>query len=136
MAAEKGSILFGNNISHEEWKSIMETMRKGRPAPGQSQYVLQQVIQQPNIELLNDEGSFCYQHVVGSGLIANGGFVGPGMWESSPGRISSMAHGGFGTVAMREEADQDKTVHTPHGVLSTLCRMDHGLPGSALIESR
>lgn len=129
-------ILFGKDLGHEEWQSIMGTMREGRPAPDQPQYVLQQVIQQPNIELLNDEGQFCHQHAVGSGLIADGVFVGPGMWKSSPGRISSMAHGGFGTVAMREEDDQDKKIHTPHGVLSTLCRMDHGLPGRALIESR
>lgn len=56
-----------------------ETMHHGRPAPDQPQYVLQQVIQQPNIELLNDKGSLCHQHVVGTGLFANGVFVGPGM---------------------------------------------------------
>ncbi|KAI2732198.1 hypothetical protein CBS147332_1337 [Penicillium roqueforti] len=88
-------ILFGDQVTQEEWVSLLQGMRDPRLKSGKTTYVVQKQIQQRIYDVLLEEdagvGNF---PLVGTFHITNGAFLGLGLWRSGPGRICALSRGG------------------------------------------
>ena len=92
----KGSgILFGDQVSQEEWMSILLDMRDPILKHGKTTYVVQKHIEQLeyNVLLGEEDGTGSFP-LVGTFHITNGAFLGLGLWRSGPGRICALSRGG------------------------------------------
>ncbi|CAG8909805.1 unnamed protein product [Penicillium egyptiacum] len=82
----KGSwILFGDQVTQEEWVSLLQGMRDPCLKDGKTTYVVQKRIEQRKYDVLLEEdagvGNF---PLVGTFHITNGAFIGLGLWRSGP----------------------------------------------------
>ncbi|KAJ5212483.1 uncharacterized protein N7498_004129 [Penicillium cinerascens] len=88
-------ILFGDQISHDEWLSILQSMRDPFLKDGETTYVVQTQVQQRRYDVLLEEekgiGNF---PLIGTFHITHGVFLGLGLWRSGPGRICALSRGG------------------------------------------
>ncbi|KAH1819186.1 hypothetical protein KXX35_002341 [Aspergillus fumigatus] len=88
-------ILFGDQISQDEWLSILQGMRDPFLENGKTTYVVQTQIQQRRYDVLLEEekgiGNF---PLIGTFHITHGVFLGLGLWRSGPGRICALSRGG------------------------------------------
>jgi hypothetical protein len=92
----KGSgILFGDQVTQEEWVSLLQGMRDPCLKHGETTYVVQKQIEQRKYDVLLEEdagvGNF---PLIGTFHITNGAFLGLGLWRSGPGRICALSRGG------------------------------------------
>ncbi|KAJ5144998.1 hypothetical protein N7448_002390 [Penicillium atrosanguineum] len=92
----KGSgILFGDQVTQEEWVSLLQGMRDPRLKHGKTTYVVQKEIEQQKYDVLLEEDAGVESFpLVGTFHITNGVFLGLGLWRSGPGRICALSRGG------------------------------------------
>ncbi|KAJ5773681.1 hypothetical protein N7457_008577 [Penicillium paradoxum] len=88
-------ILFGDQVTQEEWMSLLQGMQDPHLKHGKTTYVVQKQIQQLTYDVLLDEeagvGNF---PLIGTFHITHGTFLGLGLWRSGPGRICALSRGG------------------------------------------
>jgi hypothetical protein len=88
-------ILFGDQVTQEDWISLLQGMRDPRLKHGETTYVVQKEIKQRKYDVLLEEdiavGNF---PLIGTFHITNGTFLGLGLWRSGPGRICALSRGG------------------------------------------
>lgn len=88
-------ILFGDQVSQEDWLSILQDMRNPYIKEGKTTYVVQKLVEQRRYEvLLCEEADVEELPLVGTLNIINGVFLGLGIWRSGPGRLCALSRGG------------------------------------------
>jgi hypothetical protein len=90
-------ILFGDQVSADEWQSRLWALRSSSPASQleQTMYIVQRQIKQPVFNVLLREGEGLQRnYLIGTYHAVNGKYLGIGIWRSGPGRICAVSHGG------------------------------------------
>ena len=88
-------ILFGGDMSAEEWMSHLEKLQEPQLTPGGAKYVVQLRIRQPRVNvLLPGFRSLQHNYLVGTYMSIHGRFLGLGFWRTSPDRICAISRGG------------------------------------------
>ena len=86
-------IIFGRDLTAEQWKATITSLRK--PRPEKIQYVIQSLIQQPVFEMaLGEERGVQEDYLVGTYHAIDGSFGGLGVWRTGSGRLCSSENGG------------------------------------------
>lgn len=89
-------IVFGDEVTTEEWRAMLQGLQQPGLTPGQTSYIVQRQVQQPKYEVLLREGDGAqHNRLIGTYLSMNGQFLGIGVWRSGPGRICAVSHGGL-----------------------------------------
>ncbi|KAJ5644203.1 uncharacterized protein N7484_006710 [Penicillium longicatenatum] len=87
-------ILFGDEVSHCDWITILESMRYPKLSRGKTLYVVQRKVNQPYYDvLLGPELKTARCHMVGTYHAVNGEYLGLGTWRCSPGRLCAVSDG-------------------------------------------
>lgn len=87
--------LFGDQVSQEDWLSILQDMRHPYLKEGKATYVVQKLVEQRRYEVLLDEETDVEElALVGTFNIINGVFLGLGIWRCGPGRLCALSRGG------------------------------------------
>lgn len=88
-------ILFGDELSPEDWQTKLEGCQQATILPGQISYIVQRKIPQAVYDVYsrNSEESR-KMHLVGTYHVVNGRYLGLGAWRSSPARICAISRGG------------------------------------------
>ncbi|KAJ9316144.1 hypothetical protein C8Q69DRAFT_410191 [Paecilomyces variotii] len=88
-------ILFGDQLTHEEWMSALHHMQCPRLIPSRTTYVVQKRVEQRRYDVLFEENDGVQSFpLVGTFHIVHGSFLGLGLWRSGPGRICALSRGG------------------------------------------
>ncbi|KAK2818462.1 hypothetical protein FQN49_007879 [Arthroderma sp. PD_2] len=94
-------IIFGDEVSIEDWLEKLEQLRDPALVPGQTTYIVQpQVKQLVYSMVLGERHELQRNYLVGTYHSIHGQFVGIGMWRSNPGRICALATGGSWMVSV------------------------------------
>ncbi|KAI9932551.1 hypothetical protein ASPWEDRAFT_122758 [Aspergillus wentii DTO 134E9] len=88
-------ILFGDELSWQDWQTKLQTCQQATLAPGQMSYVVQRHIPQGvyDVCMKNDHEKKQMQ-MVGTYHVVNGRYLGIGTWRCSPARICAVSRGG------------------------------------------
>ena len=101
-------ILFGTDLTPDEWLSKLEGLRNPILVSGKDSYVIQRLVKQVKYDLLLRETDGLQRSpLVGTYLSIHGKFLGIGVWRSSPGRVCAISHGGAWTCSVTP-ADPDR----------------------------
>lgn len=88
-------IVFGDEVSEEDWQSMLQGLQTPALTPGLTSYIVQRQVQQPKYEvLLQEKDGVQHNRLIGTYLSVNGQFLGMGLWRSGPSRICAISHGG------------------------------------------
>ncbi|KAJ9301140.1 hypothetical protein DTO271G3_1275 [Paecilomyces variotii] len=88
-------IVFGDQLTHEEWMSALRRMQCPQLIPGRTTYVVQKRVEQRRYDVLFEENDGVQSFpLVGTFHIVHGSFLGLGLWRSGPGRICALSRGG------------------------------------------
>ncbi|KAJ6787659.1 hypothetical protein PWT90_09710 [Aphanocladium album] len=84
-------IVFGEDLSPEEWRKTIEGLRSG---DGASILVQRRVKQHRYDVILKQTGEIGHYAIVGTYHVVNGEYLGLGIWRCSPERITAISTGG------------------------------------------
>ncbi|OTA95928.1 hypothetical protein M434DRAFT_19999 [Hypoxylon sp. CO27-5] len=97
-------IVFGEDMSPEEWISALETLQSANLALGASYAIQHRIVPRLYDVILDTSGERLQYPLVGTYHVINGEFLGLGPWRSSGDRICSVTGGGTWICSvMREE---------------------------------
>ena len=102
-------IVFGDDVSPEEWVAALESLRSPKVVPGVTCVVQRRIVpREYNMVLKASSGMVSYP-LVGTYHVANGSLLGLGTWRASGGRIVAVSSGGSWICSvMREETSAEK----------------------------
>ncbi|GLI75899.1 hypothetical protein PoHVEF18_004165 [Penicillium ochrochloron] len=96
-------ILFGDELSRDEWLSKLKSMRDPHLQRGKTTYVIQRRIEHGLYEVLLRESDGVQRYpLIGTFMMVHGKLLGLGLWRSGPGRICALSLGG-GWICSVEE---------------------------------
>ncbi|WEW61322.1 hypothetical protein PRK78_006812 [Emydomyces testavorans] len=105
-------IIFGDEISGDEWQDKLESLRQPSLAPDRTSYIVQRQVKQRLYDvLLRETDGLQRNRLIGTYLSIDGKFLGIGTWRSGPGRICAISHGGaflFSVMSSRHHAEKAK----------------------------
>jgi hypothetical protein len=88
-------ILFGDQLTQEDWVALLQGMRDPFLKRGKTTYVVQRLIDQRRYDILLDENADAGKFpLIGTFHIVNGTLLGLGLWRTGPGRICALSRGG------------------------------------------
>ncbi|OJJ32900.1 hypothetical protein ASPWEDRAFT_174330 [Aspergillus wentii DTO 134E9] len=96
-------ILFGDQLSQEEWLAKLEPMRNPRLVAGMTTYVVQQRVEHNLYKVfLHESDGVQHFPFIGTFMMMHGKFLGLGLWRSGPGRICALSRGGAWICSVEE----------------------------------
>lgn len=88
-------ILFGDELTPEEWATKLQCLRDAAITPGQTGYVVQRQIPQVKYDVfMREREGLQSNFLIGTYHAVHGKAMGLGIWRSSPGRICAVSNGG------------------------------------------
>ena len=94
-SGKRAGILFGDHLTQETWIELLEGMQDPFLEDGKTTYVVQKLIDQRRYDIwLEEDAGVGNWPLVGTFHVANGIFLGLGLWRSGPGRICALSRGG------------------------------------------
>jgi hypothetical protein len=104
-------ILFGDQVSAEEWQSRLQALRDPSLVSQQTTYIVQRQIKQPVFNvLLREREGLQRNYLVGTYHAVNGKYLGIGTWRSGPGRICAVSHGGAWLCSVMPRCDHPRSL--------------------------
>lgn len=102
-------IVFGSDLTLEEWLSYLSRMREPEISSERITYVVQRRIEQSRYDmLLHEMDGLQHNYLVGTFMSIHGRYLGLGLWRTSPHRICALSRGGtwICTVSPKEARSQ------------------------------
>lgn len=88
-------ILFGDELSYDEWLNHLVELKRPDLGGNISAYVIQRRVPQPLFDLWMDIGTKTRSlYLVGTYMAVNGRYLGIGIWRASPRRVCTLSLGG------------------------------------------
>ncbi|KAJ5923337.1 hypothetical protein N7454_008582 [Penicillium verhagenii] len=87
-------ILFGDELSLEDWQEKIQGCRCPLISPDRTSYIVQRSIPQPLYDVVSEENCKSKPaHLVGTYFVINGRYCGLGLWRASRARICAVSQG-------------------------------------------
>jgi hypothetical protein len=94
-SAKGAGILFGDELTPEEWEAKLGHLRDASIIPGQVEYIVQRQIRQIKYDVfMREREGLQSNFFIGTYHAIHGECLGLGVWRSGPGRICAISHDG------------------------------------------